>query len=256
MDKALVLSLCFLCFTLNCFAYDIEHYPGKPDLSSQGILNLVFCSLNYKDAADFAKDREILIQRLKKTKPFDEYNNLKFWYINLSRKEESKVFKPASVFPFLTVRKDFLADILAKLKGVYKLIIIDASAGVFAAELSSPDRVSLIILSSARYRGKDSFARSFLHELGHSLGLRDEGLNSEAALCLPGPPNCAPTKKEAEEWWGDLAGKEPRVNYISGCSGNKNYIRPTIASLMNNPEKANDFGPVNERYLRKELGRL
>ncbi|MDD4980625.1 MAG: hypothetical protein PHC54_05090 [Candidatus Omnitrophica bacterium] len=48
-------------------------------------------------------------------------------------------------------------------------------------------------------------------------------------------------------------GKVPRVNYIHGCCGNKNYIRPVIASLMNNPDKAEDFGPVNERFLRKEL---
>ncbi|MDP3732853.1 MAG: hypothetical protein Q8R31_07540 [Candidatus Omnitrophota bacterium] len=30
-------------------------------------------------------------------------------------------------------------------------------------------------------------------------------------------------------------------------------IRPTIASLMNDADKAEDFGPVNERFLRKEL---
>ena len=34
---------------------------------------------------------------------------------------------------------------------------------------------------------------------------------------------------------------------------NKKYIRPTIASLMNDADKAEDFGPVNERYLRQVL---
>lgn len=243
----------FFCLAPNCPAYNIEPYPRGADLSSHYILNLVFCPLNYQNKDNFLRDIEALKQRLSKTKPFDECNNLKFWYINLSQKEESRVFKPASVFPFLKVHKDFFADISTKLKSVYKLVIVDASAGIFAAEISSSEKISLIILGRARYKDSNGFARSFLHELGHSLGLRDEGLNSEAALCLPGPPNCASLKEEAEKWWGDLAAGNDRVGYISGCCGNKNYIRPTIASLMNNPEKANDFGPVNERYLRKEL---
>jgi len=47
--------------------------------------------------------------------------------------------------------------------------------------------------------------------------------------------------------------REKFVGYINGCCGNKDYIRPTIASFMNDPDQANDFGPVNERYLRKVL---
>lgn len=150
------------------------------------------------------------------------------------------------------MRRDFLNDLLTYLKSNYKLIIIDASGSVSTAELSSPDKLSLVILGRARYEDSSSFAKGFLHELGHSLGLRDECVDCQQ-LCPPGPPNCATTKEEAENWWGDLVGKEQRVNYISGCCGNKEYIRPTIASLMNNPDKAEDFGPVNERYLRKIL---
>lgn len=247
------LALCFFCLFESCFAYDIKPYAQQVSGKLRRSLNLVFCSLNYKHAADFAKDREALIQRLKNTKPFDQYNNFKFWYISLSQKEESKVFKPTSVFPPLKVRKDFLADISAKLKGVYKLVIIDAQGSVSCAELSSIDKLSLIILGKARYTQSGSFAKGFLHELGHSLGLRDECVDCNQ-LSPAGEPNCATNKEEAQKWWGDLVGKSPEVNYIHGCCGNKNYIRPTIASLMNNPDKAEDFGPVNERYLRKELG--
>jgi len=245
-------ALCFFCLVANSFAYDIKPCAQQASGEPEGFLSLVFCPLYYKDAADFARDRETLIRRLKITKPFDEYNNFKFWYINLSQKEECKVFKPTSVFPPFKVRKDFLTDISAKLKGVYKLIIIDAEGPVSCAELSSIDKLSLIILGRRRYENEGSFAKGFLHELGHSLGLRDEYAGG-SQLCSPGPPNCAAIKKEAEEWWGDLVGKDSRVNYISGCCGNKDYIRPTIASLMNDPDKAEDFGPVNERYLRDAL---
>ncbi len=253
MGKALVLVFCFLCFAFDCFAYDIEPYSEESALPSQGILNLVFCSLHYQEKEVFLKDIDALIAGLKRTKPFDEFiKDTGFYYVVLL-KEEEIIFKEVEDFPPLKVRQDFLNDTSAYLKSNYKLIIIDALGGVSTAELSSLGKMSLIILGRARYKDKDSFTRGFLHELGHSLGLRDEGLNSESARCLPGPPNCAVSIEEAKDWWGDLAGRVPRVHYVRGCCGNKSYIRPPIASLMNDPDKAEDFGPVNERYLREIL---
>ena len=247
---------CFCCFTLNCFAYTIEPYSGEfPSASKGETFNLIFCSLNYSDKEIFSKDIDGLIQRLKKTKPFDEFmESLGIYYIDLLKEEENLFFKNTQDFPPLKVRSDFLSDILTKLKSGYKLVIVDAQGSVSCAELSSIDKMSLIILGKARYKDKDSFAKGFLHELGHSLGLRDECVNCEK-LSSAGEPNCAATKEEAERWWGDLVGVS-RTNYISGCCGERNFIRPTIASLMNDPDKAEDFGPVNERYLRKILGSL
>ncbi len=235
----------------NSFAYEIISYL-KDSYKVGKYLNLVFCPLNYQDKADFAKDSETLIQRLKITRPFDEYNNFKFWYINLSRKEECQVFKPTLDFPPLKVRNDFLTDISAKLKGVYKLIIIDAQGSTSCAELSEVWKDSLIIIGRSAYDNDNSFAKGFLHELGHSFGLRDECVNCQQRSSS-GYPNCASNKEEAIKWWGDLVVENDRVGYISGCCGNKDYIRPTIASLMNDFHKADDFGLVNERYLREVL---
>ena len=250
--RLFIFVLYFFCFAFNCFAYNIEPYSGQSYAESKKRFNLVFCSLSYPNKEDFKKDTEALIQRLKQTKPFDEFNDFGLWYVKILREEEAEVFKRTSDFPPLKVRNDFLEDIFAKLKANYKLIIIDAGGSTSCAELSSVDKTSLIILGKTRYKDKNSFTKGFLHELGHSLGLRDECINCQQ-LCPPGEPNCAITKEEAEEWWGELVGKDSRINYISGCCGNKNYIRPTIASLMNDPDKAEDFGPVNERYLREIL---
>jgi hypothetical protein len=241
-----------LCFTFNCFAYDIEPYLKRPSLESKELsFSLIFCPLGYQDKEIFLKDIDALVQRLKKTKPFDEFmESIGIYYINLSEEEGNLFFKKTQVFPPLKVRQDFLDDILSYLKLNYKLIILDAGGSVSCAELSSPDKTSLIILGKARYKDKDSFAKGFLHELGHSLGLRDECVDC-VQLSLAGPPNCAPTKEEAQRWWGDLVGKVARVNYIRGCCGNKDYIRPIIASFMNDADKAEDFGSVNERYLRQ-----
>lgn len=247
-----VFVLCFLCFAFNCFAYSVEPYRKEPVTEARVRLNLIFCSLNYQNSQDFQKDTEALIQRLKQTKPFDESNDFGLWYVKILREEEGEIFKRTSDFPPLKVRKDFLGDIFAKLKANYKLIIIDAQGSLSCAELSSVDEMSLIILGKSRYKDANSFAKGFLHELGHSLGLRDECVDCQQ-LSSAGYPNCASSKEEAERFWGDLIGKDSRVNYISGCCGNKNYIRPTIASLMNDSDKAEDFGPVNERYLREML---
>jgi hypothetical protein len=179
---------------------------------------------------------------------------LRIWRINLTSAEEKGIFKEKEGFPPLGVRQDFLDNISTKLKSNYKLIIIDARGSVSCAELSSKDKLSLVIIGRARYSNAQSFAKGFLHELGHSLGLRDECIDC-GELCPPGEPNCAETQEEAKAWWGDMVGKVERVNYIHGCCGNKNYIRPVIASLMNDTEKAEDFGPVNERFLSEELRR-
>lgn len=245
----------FLFILLFCFAsgfsYEIEPLGKKPLPKKKSALNLVFCPLNYPDKEAFQKDTRSLIVRFKETKPFDEFNaSFAFWQVDLTGAEAAQVFKLTQDFPPLKVRNDFLAGVSARIKGVYKLVIIDALGSVPCAELSEAGKDSLIIIGRKSYADDNDFAKGFLHELGHSLGLRDEGLNSQAARCRPGPPNCATSIEEAESWWGDLAETNSRVRYVNGCCGNKNYFRPTTASLMNDLDKAKDFGPVNERYLK------
>lgn len=247
----------FICFVFffcsNSLAYNIKVYPGQPPNKQKAILNLVFSPLNYQSKEIFLKDIDVLIRRLEKTKPFVEFRqSLGIYYIVLSKKEENLFFKNTPDIPPLKARNDFLDNISHKLKSDYKLIIIDAQGSSFCAELSLIDKTSLLILGKKRYKNENSFAKGFLHELGHCLGLRDECAKCNK-LCPAGPPNCAISKEEAQAWWGDLVTPGGRVTYITGCCGNYDYFRPTIASLMNDPDKAEDFGPVNERYLKRIL---
>jgi len=248
MKTALVLL--FLFIPVYCLSFEINPHQG----SKEHCLNLVYCPINYQSEKIFSEDLAAIISRLKKTAPFEDISGrIGLFRLDLSEKEQERFFQENQGLPPFKIRQDLLDRVENSLKSTYKLVIIDAQNGVSCAELSELSKVSLIILGRSRYVSANSLAKGFLHELGHSLGLRDEGVNSEAALCLPGPPNCAVIEEEARTWWGDLAGSIPRVHYIRGCCGNPNYIRPVIASLMNNPDKAEDFGPVNERYLRKVL---
>jgi hypothetical protein len=234
-----------------CFGFQLELEQAAPPNAA---LNLVVVPLNYQDKQQFSLDVDFLFSGLKQTKPFNEFKaDISLWRVDISQEEQEIIFKAKPEFPYLAVRQDFLDRISKKIKAPYKLVIINATSSTSCAEISAADKMSLIILGRSRYGSRNDFLKGFLHELGHSFGLRDEGLYSQAGLCPPGPPNCATTKEEAQKWWGDFIGKEPNVNYISGCCGKRDYIRPTIASLMNDTEKASDFGPVNERYLRKVL---
>lgn len=247
-----ILVLLFLFIPACCFSFEVNTYQE----SKETCLNLVFCPINYQSEKIFAENIIAITSRLKKTAPFKDFSNrISFFRLVLSPEEQKKFFQENPGIPPLRIHRDILDKISNSFKSPYKLVVIDAKGGVSCAELSGISKVSLIILGRSRYSNAESFTKGFLHELGHSLGLRDEGLNNEASLCLPGPPNCAVTEEEAKKWWGDLKGSIPRVHYILGCCGNRNYIRPTIASLMNDPDKANDFGPVNERYLRQVLSR-
>ncbi len=227
-------------------------YPGESPEAEIRAFNIVFCPLHYRDNRAFLKDTGTALDRLKKTVPFNEFTDkIMPYYVELFGEEEDKIFKKTGGFPPLKVRQDFLDSIKARLKSNYKLIIIDAKGSTSCAELSSVNKLSLIILGRARYKSKSSFAKGFLHELGHSLGLRDECIHCRRVQ--RGFPNCARTKEEAKEWWSKLLGKSFRLSYIQGCCGRWDCFRPAIASLMNNPDKAKGFGRVNEEYLRREL---
>ena len=215
-------------------------------------INLVFVPLHYQDNKDFLQDKTALLKRLANTTPFNEFPaSVKSLEMYPSEREKEKFFKTTQGIPPYKIDPIFLKNIHGKIGANYKLVVLDENSSGSYAQMSFPEITSILILGRAGYKNDESFSKGFLHELGHSLGLRDESPEITAKGSLPGFPNCAVTKQEARQWWGDLAGKDPRVSYIYGCCGNTNYIRPTIASLMNDIEKADDFGPVNERYLRQ-----
>jgi hypothetical protein len=241
-------------FSGPAFAYKIVPFNSLRDPVETPSLGLLFCPLGYKDRAAFLGDVAAVRERLRRTRPFDETDPFSFWVLEASPAEERRLFKPVEGVPPFLVRRELLAHVPQRLKSVhYKIVLIDAKGSNSCAEFSSIDKVSVIILGRLRDPDIKKFVKVFLHELGHSLGLRDERYQDPHDP-VPGPPNCASTRDEAEQWWGDLARQYPeRVGFFPGCCGNTGYIRPVIASIMNEPDKAEDFGPVNESYLEKIL---
>jgi len=205
--------------------------------------------LNYPDDLSFLKDLEGIKARLFTTPPFDALKEkINISFLTLSKEQEQNLFQRQDNLPPLKVRADLLASINQEINP-YKLVILDFQGTVHCAELSSLEKTSILIIG--RSRPKNDFTKSFLHELGHALGLRDECTNCPQTE--PGFPNCATDLATAKKWWGKWVGRAKDVDYFYGCCGNKNYLRPTASSLMNDPERSADFGYVNELFLEKEF---
>ncbi|MDD5347566.1 MAG: hypothetical protein PHT59_03025 [Candidatus Omnitrophica bacterium] len=232
-----------------CFPFEIDPYRK----SDESRLDLVFVPLHYSKEGDFSADVEHILSGLRKTPPFGEFiDRIGIHKVGLSPIEEERLFQETHGFPPLKIHQELFRTIEKSLRPPYKVAIIDAKGSRSCAELSAMNKVSVLIIGRGRYKRGDGFGKGFLHELGHSLGLRDECVHC-SPLSGPGHPNCAANKEDALRYWGDLANKAAGVSFISGCCGSREYIRPTLGSLMNDADKADDFGPVNERYLRLEL---
>lgn len=246
------LAIVFLLLPSPVFGFQLNTtHPS----SRSSVLNLVFVGLRYPRQAIFVKDTETARTKLFSLKPFNEVKeHVNILCVTLDRNEEGALFNHREGTPPVVVRNDFLKKIATQVGSAYKLVILDYIGSNTCAELSTIDKMSLIIVGRRRYVNDDDFVKGFLHELGHSLGLRDECIH--CAKVETGYPNCAPTKELAKQWWGAYVGKVPTVDYVHGCCGTYDCLRPSIASLMNDTNKARDYGYVNEEYIRGEFERM
>jgi hypothetical protein len=251
----LFLLLCIY-FPRVCFSYTIDAWQFNSSPRDKPQLNLVFVPLYYPESEIFLKDINGLVKKISAVVPFNEFvDSIAFWKINLSAQEQDLLFKETEAEPYIAVDKNFTENIPQYLGQACKLIIIDYRHSYSRAQFSAFNETSIVLLGRRRYREESDFRKGFLHELGHSLGLQNECIRCQESD--PGPPNCAPSKQVAQQWWGDLIEtKTPKVRYVNGCCGKKEYIRPTIASLMNDTSRASTYGPVNERYLRQKAKEL
>lgn len=242
----------FLCLPAESFCFQINKLYSSVQSPT---LNIVFTGLQYPQQGLFIKDTECIQAKLFSLKPFAELKEqIQIHYLVLDNNEEGVFFKQRQGTPPVVVRKDLLKKIAEQVGQAFKLVILDYQGSNTCAELSSIDRMSVIVVGRRRYVTDKDFVKGFLHELGHSLGLRDECIH--CAKVEMGYPNCAPDIGTAKKWWGEFVGKKSTVDYVGGCCGQYECVRPTIASLMNDTDKASSYGFVNEEYIRREFQRI
>lgn len=95
-------------------------------------------------------------------------------------------------------------------------------------------------------------AAGFLHEWGHAFGgLKDEYYR-DGGRNAAGKPNCADTRSQAEDWWGEMAEQYADVGYYQGCAYTADNWRPHKKSIMGNGG-LHSYGRVNEKRLEHVL---
>jgi len=252
--------LCFVVilffFIVSAYSWQVEQFQVDDfpvQQESQAVFNLVFVPLDYSGDDEIEGDISSITTRLKSISPFNKFNGFRFFLLIFDGQKSGDIFEESKTFPYLKIRNDFIQELKDKIGGNYKLVILNKQGNASGAELSSIKETSIIILGKNSFGEKNRLTKAFLHEFGHSLGLREEYSTSIQEI-IPGKPNCALNKEIAVKWWGDVAEENSGVDYFQIKSNDKIFIKPTLRSIMNDPFKSYGYGPVNERYLCEELG--
>lgn len=228
-------------------------------------LNLIFFGDNYLSWQDFERDQAVVKNALQFAEPWKSYSRYNFYEIFPKELDSCFVKTQDERKPALRCNAEIVNRYLGNLRinGHFKLVVLSrrsfqswanvvrlADSGIFFSTPSSPQNPA----------DETTVGWLFLHLLGHAFGLKDEEpyviAKADSSPHQPDGPNCAPDKKTAKLWWGDLAGTDKSVGYFTGCAASKRYIKPTEGSLMNLGDLAKfqpDYGPVSERYLQKIL---
>jgi len=218
----------------------------------------IFAGDNYDTEVDFQKDAQICIQAMKEIAPFSEFVDSFRYEFFLIEDTICKVKKKDLIYPKL-VCDTTINEYLRKYNYArFKLVVLSNRVFISWSNIDSVSPSAIFL--STRGKKEEEMKGEFMHELGHSFGLRDEYAPipvREGSLAKTPGPNCAPSIEVAKTLWGDLAGQgNPVVGYYYGCAGNKKFVKPTQNSLMGTPGfYPGGYGLVSERYLRKILSR-
>jgi len=99
----------------------------------------------------------------------------------------------------------------------------------------------------------DNGAVALIHEWGHGFGdLKDE-YSRENGRNASGKPNCAPSREAADEWWGEMARKNPNVGFERGCAYTEDNWEPHPGGTIMGDGGLWHYGPVNDRALLEKL---
>ncbi len=251
ISKRLCCILIFFAFIFPVFAWQVETLQTDSP-KQQLTINLVFAPLDYSGKEEIKEDVSLITTRLKSIFPFNEFNGFRFFLLIFDGQKSGDIFEESKTFPYLKINNDFIQELNDEIRGNYKLVILNKQGNASGAELSNINETSIIILGKNSFGEKNRLAKAFLHEFGHSLGLREENPTSIQEI-IPGKPNCALNKNIAVEWWGEIAEENSGVDYFEIKSNDKIFIKPTLRSIMNDPFKSYGYGPVNEQYLCEEL---
>lgn len=243
---------------------------GTPQLSNEAKksgnhLTILFYYDGYQDETKALRQIGLMQGALKNTQPFASSEVIATKIIT-SGSDRCKVERRAQ--NILVCDKGLINEINKLNIEHFKLVILSPKDFVPNAKVTRGKNSALYLPAHQGVLTEEELnvflTRFFLHEIGHTFGLRDEyafersgSQNYEAVsdnvAYQAARPNCAPDRKTAETWWGSYAKAIDKVDYQAGCAGNKTFYYPQSDTVMSaNPQDA-DYGKVSEDYLRGAL---
>lgn len=243
---------------------------GAPELSEEAKksgkhLTILFYYDGYEDETKALRQIGLMQGALKNTQPFASSDVITTRVIT-SANDRCKVQRKAQ--NILVCDKGLIEEINKLNIEHFKLVILSPLEFVPNARVTRGKNSAMYLPAHQGVLTVEELhvflARFFLHELGHSMGLRDEyaferstdqnaEVHSDNIAYQTAPPNCAPDLETAKKWWGAYESDSDKIGYEQGCAGNKKFYFPQKDTLMSdNPQDAN-FGKVSEDYLRGAL---
>lgn len=268
--------------TLGVAPVSPETIPPSKEAASDAVIaqikkahdnkfNIIFFYDGYDNQKDALLDIKVLEEALDLVEPFASLKEIIAFKIFTTEGQKCHVERGAK--KILKCDKE-LVDSFNRL-GIdhFKLVILSPLEFVPAATVvrGKNSAIYLPTFQGALTRAElnQFLGRFFVHELGHSLGLRDEYtrdrpqeaiVDPEAAAApssnrayQPAKPNCAPDEATARNWWGEYLGVVEGVDIIPGCAGRDSYFYPQKGTLMSDNPEMESFGQVSEDYLRGVL---
>lgn len=244
--------------------------PQATTANGQG-LTILFYYDGYTSSSLPLRYVGLLEGALKTTEPYASATSLSTHVITSAQQQCHVVRKAQNI---LQCNSSLLSQINKLGMGHFKLVVLSPLNFVPNATVARGKNSALYLPT---YQGVltptelDTFlSRFFLHELGHSFGLRDEyafqrkasGVIDSAAAngpssslaYQPAQPNCAPDQATAKKWWGAyIDAHVPGVGLQAGCAGKPSYYYPQTGTLMSDNPQVATYGIVSEDYIRGTL---
>lgn len=243
---------------------------GTPQLSAEAKrsgkhLTILFYYDGYQDETKALRQIGLMQGALKNTQPFASSDVIDTKIIT-SGSDRCKVERRAQ--NILVCDKGLINEINKLNIEHFKLVILSPKDFVPNAKVTRGKNSALYLPAHQGVLTEEELnvflTRFFLHELGHTFGLRDEyaferssnpnaETHADNIAYQTARPNCAPDLATAQAWWGAYDAGSEKIGYNQGCAGNKKFYFPQKETLMSdNPQEA-DYGKVSEDYLRGVL---
>jgi len=230
--------------------------------------NIIFFYDGYQDQKDALLYIKVMQEALNIVEPYKSLKDFMAFKIFTTEGQKCKVER--TVKKILKCDRELVESFNRLGIERFKLVVLSPLDFVPAAGIARGKNSAIYIPTFqgalTREELNQFIGRFFIHELGHSLGLRDEYsrdrpqeaiVDPEAANALssnrayqPAKPNCAPDEATAREWWGGYMGVFEEVDIFPGCAGRNTYFYPQKGTLMSDLPEKEEYGKVSEDYLR------